>query len=99
MAVSLRMCHPAKLVATQITTPVADVATASAARIPSLRIVHSSPRERDPLAQRGECTRGHPRRLARRCPARDPHAMRALPRGEVTLLFTDIDGSTRLLHE
>ena len=25
--------------------------------------------------------------------------MRALPRGTVTLLFTDIEGSTRLLHE
>ena len=31
--------------------------------------------------------------------ARDPPAMRQLPTGTVTLLFTDIEGSTRLLHE
>jgi predicted ATPase/class 3 adenylate cyclase len=28
-----------------------------------------------------------------------PHAERALPTGEVTMLFTDIEGSTRLVHE
>ncbi len=32
-------------------------------------------------------------------PSRDPPPMRELPRGTVTLLFTDIEGSTRLLHE
>jgi class 3 adenylate cyclase len=31
--------------------------------------------------------------------ARDSPGMRQLPRGTVTLLFTDVEGSTRLLQE
>jgi predicted ATPase/class 3 adenylate cyclase len=40
-----------------------------------------------------------PQSLCRPAPRRDPSVVRNLPAGTVTFLFTDVEGSTRLLHE
>src|SRR5689334_20567408 len=99
MAVSLSTCQPARLVATWLATAAAAT-TRTAAMIAGLRMTPPPGwRPAAPAVRRAESTtlrREVLRRFRRRGILR---GVRTLPTGELTLLLTDIDGSTRLLRE